>query len=274
MLYKFAVSTALRASEIASMTWESLDLDNPEPTVTVLAAYSKHRREDVLLLPRKLVQDLKAWRLNRNDDDKAKVFETFNPKTGARMLRADLEMAGIPYADTAGRVADFHSLRHSCATYLVSRGVDPKVVQMYLRHSSIGLTMDRYTHLHINSQQAALEALPTLPTIYGDHEGQNRSSLAKTGTDDLPSEPKEMACTNLAHPTSISVPEQSLTGTEQLGEDLEREGFDQNGNGLSEDSLDTDGQELALTGTSKRRGGDSNPRYSLLTVRRFSKPLL
>ena len=67
-----------------------------------------------------------------------------------------------------------------------------------------------------------------------------------------------MACTNLAHPTSISAPEKSLTGTEELGEDPEGEGFDQNGNGLSEDSLGTDGQELALTSTSKRRGRDSN----------------
>jgi hypothetical protein len=41
------------------------------------------------------------------------------PTRTAAMLRVDLEAAGIPYRDTAGRVVDFHALRASYITYLV-----------------------------------------------------------------------------------------------------------------------------------------------------------
>ncbi len=47
MLYTLAVSTGFRANELASLTWQSFNLSDPKPSVTVLAAYSKHRRDDV-----------------------------------------------------------------------------------------------------------------------------------------------------------------------------------------------------------------------------------
>jgi integrase len=40
----------------------------------------------------------------------------------------------------------FHDLRHTCATLLLSRGVHPKFVQELLGHSSIAMTLDRYSH--------------------------------------------------------------------------------------------------------------------------------
>ena len=48
MLYVMAMSTGLRASELASLTVESLQLEANPPTVTVQAGYSKRRRLDVL----------------------------------------------------------------------------------------------------------------------------------------------------------------------------------------------------------------------------------
>ena len=45
MLYTLAVETGLRAGELRSLTWSCLDLDADSPTVTVKAAYSKHRRD-------------------------------------------------------------------------------------------------------------------------------------------------------------------------------------------------------------------------------------
>jgi integrase len=40
----------------------------------------------------------------------------------------------------------WHDLRHTCATLLLSRGTHPKLVQHLLSHSSIQLTLDRYSH--------------------------------------------------------------------------------------------------------------------------------
>lgn len=50
LLYVVAANTGLRASELASLTVASFDLDGDPATVTVEAAYSKHRRRDVLPL--------------------------------------------------------------------------------------------------------------------------------------------------------------------------------------------------------------------------------
>jgi hypothetical protein len=53
MLYRLAVETGLRAAELASLTPASFHLaDLDAATVKVTAAYSKHRRDDVLPLRR------------------------------------------------------------------------------------------------------------------------------------------------------------------------------------------------------------------------------
>jgi site-specific recombinase XerC len=52
MLYRLAVGTGFRVSELASLTPESFNLIADRPTVTVQAGHSKHRREDVQPLPR------------------------------------------------------------------------------------------------------------------------------------------------------------------------------------------------------------------------------
>ncbi|MDA1166324.1 MAG: tyrosine-type recombinase/integrase [Planctomycetota bacterium] len=49
------------------------------------------------------------------------------------MLKRNLEAAGIPYQDKAGRFLDFHSLRHTFGTNLARAGVAPKVAQELMR---------------------------------------------------------------------------------------------------------------------------------------------
>ena len=64
-----------------------------------------------------------------------------------------LEHAGLP-ADTR-----FHDLRHTCATLLLSRNVNPKIVSEMLGHSSIAITLDTYSHVLPTMQESALRAL-------------------------------------------------------------------------------------------------------------------
>ena len=97
----------------------------------------------------------------------------------ANMLRVDLKTAGIPYCDEAGRVVDFHALRHTHISMLAQAGVSPKVIQALARHSTITLTMDRYAHAEILNQRNALSVLPD----FGSH-CQPKAMLA-TGTYDL-----------------------------------------------------------------------------------------
>ena len=41
----------------------------------------------------------------------------------------------------------FHDLRHTYATRLFEKGVNPKIVQEILGHSNISITLNTYTHV-------------------------------------------------------------------------------------------------------------------------------
>jgi integrase len=66
----------------------------------------------------------------------------------SRSFKRLLERAGVTKIT-------FHGLRHSCASLLGSQGVPIKVIQEVLGHSSIAVTMDVYSHVLPDMQQAA-----------------------------------------------------------------------------------------------------------------------
>ncbi len=118
-LYRLAVETGLRASELGSLTPASFDLtDLGQATVTVEAACSKHRREDVLPLRPDMARTMAEFIAGRQRDEV--LFRM--PDKPAAMLRKDLEAGGIPYRDASDRVADFHALRHTFITRLPELG--------------------------------------------------------------------------------------------------------------------------------------------------------
>jgi len=160
MLYQLAVETGLRAGEIRSLTPLSFSLGGSLATVTVLAAYSKHRRDDTLPLRPSTAATLGEYLMER--DPMKPVFQFPKREDLARILRVDLEAAGIPYRDAAGRVVDFHALRHTFITNLAQGGVHPKTAQALARHSTITLTMDRYSHSDREDEARALDRLPDL----------------------------------------------------------------------------------------------------------------
>jgi integrase len=174
-LYRLAVETGLRAGELRSLTRASFDLDADPTTVTVEAAYSKHRRQDTIPLRPELAETLRSFLATKAPA--APVFRIpTSRKLAARMFRADVEAAGIAYRDESGRVADFHCLRHTFITNLANGGVHPKVAQALARHSTITLTMDRYSHTLVEEQSQALESLPDLSAAI-------RQGAKATGTD-------------------------------------------------------------------------------------------
>ena len=53
----------------------------------------------------------------------------------------------------------FHSLRHTCAAFLIADGRHMEEVKDHLGHSSIRVTSDRYGHLFPKARQAVAESL-------------------------------------------------------------------------------------------------------------------
>jgi integrase len=53
----------------------------------------------------------------------------------------------------------FHDLRHTCATLLLTKGIHPKIVSEMLRHSSIAITLDTYSHVIPSLGEVAASAM-------------------------------------------------------------------------------------------------------------------
>ena len=90
--------------------------------------------------------------------DRGLVFadETGRPLSGIHVLRYEilplLKRAGLP------RIR-FHDLRHSCATLLLGRSVNPKIVSEMLGHSAVAITLDLYSHVLPDMQDTAAAAM-------------------------------------------------------------------------------------------------------------------
>jgi integrase len=184
LLYRFAVESGLRVNELRTLRISSLDFDNS--TVTVETAYSKHRQKDSLPLRPDMVNELKVFVSGKPPT--ALVFKM--PDKPAKMLRADLaatetkDAAGevilkaIPYTDDSGLRFDFHAFRHTFITNVASKA-PTSVAQALARHRSSAMT-DRYTHIRLHDERAALEFLPDLRDAGTESQ---RAVLSATGTD-------------------------------------------------------------------------------------------
>ena len=75
-----------------------------------------------------------------------------------RDFKSSLKRAGLWSEDKEKRFT-FHSLRHTCATLLVSKNVNPKTVQEMLGHATTTQTMDTYSHVLPGMGDVAATAL-------------------------------------------------------------------------------------------------------------------
>ena len=217
MLYRIAAGTGFRLSEIKSLTPRSFDLDSPTPCIAVEAAYSKRRRRDVQPIRMDLAEILKPWLAMQTPDET--IWGNI-PGNMAPIIAVDLKAAGLDVLDEDGKVVDFHALRHSYISLLTQAGVSPKVAQSLARHSSITLTMDRYSHVRLADEAKALEALPAIETetelvaATGTHDGTERAQHIAQQTEHIS---MHSGALPFSHPTVKASPP---TGTTRSGNSL------------------------------------------------------
>ncbi len=175
LLYATAIQTGLRSGEMRSLTRGKLNLTDATPFVIAKPGGTKNKK-----LARQYIQPELATELKQLVGKKlagANVFAMPKEHDVADMLRADIEAARAEWLstfsdpqerierdasdflraiDSEGERLDFHSLRHTCASWLIRSGADVKTVQTIMRHSDIRLTVDRYGHLFPGSEAAAI----------------------------------------------------------------------------------------------------------------------
>lgn len=156
VLYWFALTTAFRAKECASLRWEDLTLDGNKLAVRLAGQFTKNGCDARVPLQGFVAAELKAMRVRRSarqvrrgEGPVAETDMVFHvPDKIAELVRRDAAHAGlIPLKSPTTKRVDFHCLRKSCARILIEMNVHPKVIQQTLRHSDIRLTMDLYGEL-------------------------------------------------------------------------------------------------------------------------------
>lgn len=141
--WKFLAETGLRVSEALALEWEDFDRSNPHRSVTIRKSKSGSPR--TVPLTRAAAEALDEYQ------DKPWPFtqHSVNREWDAarEALGLDIDTEFVP-----------HALRHTCATNLVKRGVPLAVVQRWLGHKTIAVTM-RYAHVGDEQVFDAVKAL-------------------------------------------------------------------------------------------------------------------
>ena len=106
---------------------------------------------------------------NKTPQDKA--FNLPHGAMASRMIQADLKPAGVEYKTDEG-CCDFHSLRGTFCTDLVSAGVEIHNAQKLMRHKNIKTTMKYYVHIHRPALVDAIERLDVLTKTCPENKQQ------------------------------------------------------------------------------------------------------
>lgn len=171
-----AASTGMRRGEILGLRWTEVDLE--QGLVRVVRTYQRSRRGLEFVDP-------KTDRARRTIALPAFAVEALrhhHSEQGARKLRAGAawhdfnlvvelgdgrpvdpsefsrKFATIVKKTGAGRVR-LHDMRHAFATMLLNSGVHPKIASEALGHSTVGITLDTYSHVLPNMQAKAAAAI-------------------------------------------------------------------------------------------------------------------
>ena len=178
MLYRVALSTGYRASELAALKREDVDIG--AEVITLGGRYTKNGQDAVQPITPDLHNTLAPWLKKRPKGAPLWPGAWAKWFAAGKMLQQDLEAANVAYKTDAG-FADFHALRHTYVSRLIRSGVNLKVAQTLARHGNVSLTADRYGHLAHGEKRAAVSGF-SIPGCKSD-------ANAKSADDERPGFP-------------------------------------------------------------------------------------
>lgn len=180
----FGLITGMRPSEYLSVKWSDIDFETGNVSVQRTLVRRKgggwyfgepktSRSRRSIPLPASLLQSLREHKRHQAER---------RLKLGAKWHNNDLVFCNdgkplhhrnlaqrnfVSILKSAGLREDFrlYDLRHSCATLLLAAQENPKVVSERLGHADITLTLNVYSHVLPDMQQAATDKLEKM--LYG-----------------------------------------------------------------------------------------------------------
>jgi integrase len=163
-LFWLAVNTGLRRGELLGLEWGDINFD--DQTLTVNRQLIRKQGYEFEITSPKTKSARRTISLNETTVSKLKKHRKSQLKI--RMKATKWEESSLVFTNKKGgfvrpsalrsyfirRLKEveldqirFHDLRHTCASLLLSRGVDPSVISNMLGHSRVSTTLDVYGHL-------------------------------------------------------------------------------------------------------------------------------
>jgi site-specific recombinase XerD len=155
-LVLLAVQTGLRLSELTGLRIQDVHLG----TGAHLRCYGKGRKERCTPLTRQSIDVLRVWLRERNGQPSDLLFPS---RLGGRLSSDAVQRLVRKYAETARRrqpslatkAVTPHVLRHTNAMQLLTSGVDPSVIALWLGHETVQTTQI-YLHADLSMKERAL----------------------------------------------------------------------------------------------------------------------
>lgn len=157
-LIAFAFHTGLRRGELIALTWNDLDYKKEKAYLDIKrqitqdgsVATLKGNSARILPLNREAIKILEKLHSNskQNGNKGALLFTTkrgkaINPNNLSKDWKKLQQKHGVE------KPIKFHAIRHSFATNMARNGLDLRMVQKLLGHSSVQVT-ERYDHFDVN----------------------------------------------------------------------------------------------------------------------------
>lgn len=182
VLIAFTAHTGLRQGEVFGLRWS--DIDFAQQAVYVRRSLARIIGQGAVFQDTKTKNSRRRVSLMQGDVEMLKEYQVYQ-QAYAEELGDMFQWQGLVFTSMFGYPISatnfnrryftpllkrchipegftFHGLRHTHATLLLKQGVNPKIVQERLGHSSIKVTMDTYSHVLPDMQQAAVSALEGL----------------------------------------------------------------------------------------------------------------
>lgn len=187
-LFKVAVNTGLRPGELFALTIEDINFEEKYIDVNKTLVYQKYLDDECKtfhLEPPKTKQSYRHVPINstcidylRQQAELKEIVANRRPKMQTDYLfvtKFNTPLNSVIYSDAIRSVVrrinetrsldnqfEFfsgHTFRHTFATRCLEAGIQPKVVQSYLGHASLEMTMDLYTHVTADKAAEDIERI-------------------------------------------------------------------------------------------------------------------
>lgn len=151
----FLLDTGCRKSEAMKLRWKSVDFDSR--IITIEGMTTKTLKTRQVMMTQRIYSELEKLRQLPSYNADETVFQI---KSNVRKSFASIcEIAGVKYGGIDG--ITLHSLRHSCASRLVSKGMNAELTGRLLGHSQPQTTY-RYLSADLETMKQASSILENL----------------------------------------------------------------------------------------------------------------